>query len=219
MNKHTQLLLFAPFLVLLLVNCGGSSSGDGGGGSTSGVTITESGGTTAVTEGGPKDTYDLVLISQPSADVTITVTPDGQTDLGSGPGMAIALLFTPANWSVPKVVFVAAVDDSDVEGSPHHSTIRHTVSSGDIDYHGYAIIDVIVSITDNDPGSGTGCSDADVTIDIPFDYTLTSDHLAINTPGGVLKTHIGPWGAHTGPHTGHEDGEIGQDSTRPATMS
>ena len=57
----------------------------------------------------------------------------------------------------------------------------------------------------NGPGSGT-CDDDDVTNDIPFSYTFTPNHIVINTLGGILKTFIGPWGAHTPPHTGHNDG-------------
>ena len=62
---------------------------------TSGVTITESGGTTDVTEGGAADSYTVVLDSVPTANVDVTVTPDGQTDLGAGAGTAIVLTFTP----------------------------------------------------------------------------------------------------------------------------
>ena len=40
---------------------------------TSGVTITQSGGSTAVTEGGATDSYTVVLKSAPSADVVITL--------------------------------------------------------------------------------------------------------------------------------------------------
>ena len=51
---------------------------------TAGVTITESGGTTDVTEGGAPDSYTVVLDSPPTANVDVTITPDSQTDLGAG---------------------------------------------------------------------------------------------------------------------------------------
>ena len=53
---------------------------------TVGVTIAESGDTTDVTEGGPADTYSVVLDSVPTANVDVTVTPDSQTDLGAARG-------------------------------------------------------------------------------------------------------------------------------------
>jgi len=47
---------------------------------TSGVVITQSSGSTAVTEGGATDTYTLVLTSQPLADVVITPSPANVQD-------------------------------------------------------------------------------------------------------------------------------------------
>ena len=48
---------------------------------TAGVTISESGGTTNVTEGGATDSYTVVLNTVPTDNVNVTVTPDSQTDL------------------------------------------------------------------------------------------------------------------------------------------
>jgi hypothetical protein len=53
------------------------------------VTLTQSGGNTAVTEGGATDTLSVVLQSPPRSTVTVTVTPNAQlTTLsgGHGPG-------------------------------------------------------------------------------------------------------------------------------------
>src|SRR5690606_23517190 len=46
-----------------------------------------------------------------------------------------------------------------------------------------------------------------VTKYIPFNYTIEADHVAIITPGGVVKTTIHPWGAYTPIHTGHFYGD------------
>ena len=116
---------------------------------TASVTISQSGGTTDVTEGGAADSYTVVLDSVPAADVTVTVTPDSQTDLGSGAGTAIVLTFTPADALTPQVVNVTAVDDAVVEG-PHTSTITHAASSADLNYDGLPINDVVANVTDND---------------------------------------------------------------------
>ena len=43
-----------------------------------GVTVAESGGSTDVTEDGTADTYTVVLTSQPTADVTVTLAPDAR---------------------------------------------------------------------------------------------------------------------------------------------
>jgi hypothetical protein len=46
---------------------------------------------------------------------------------------------------------------------------------------------------------------------IPFDYEMGSDHLVVKTTGGDLPVLIGPWGAHTQPHTGHAEGNVKSD--------
>ena len=129
---------------------------------TAGITITSSGGNTAVTESGTTDTYTAVLNSQPASLVILTVKPDKQTDLGTGGGNPIALNFSPANWNVPQTVTVKAVDDDVTEASPHTSTILHTASSADPNYDGStppirvdgtAIATLTANITDNDTPS------------------------------------------------------------------
>ena len=66
----------------------------------------------AVTEGGATATYDVVLESEPTADVTIT--PAGGAQLQT----PAALLFTSANWDTAQTVTVTATDDAVAEG-PH----------------------------------------------------------------------------------------------------
>lgn len=103
----------------------------------------------SVTEGGEGDSYSIVLSSQPTADVQITVTPDGQVDLGHGAGVGVMLTFTDANWNSPQIVEVAAVDDG-VEEGDHIGTITHSATSADARYDGIAIVNVTVNITDNE---------------------------------------------------------------------
>jgi Big-like domain-containing protein/PKD domain-containing protein/Calx-beta domain-containing protein len=120
------------------------------------VTVVESGGTTVIGEDGPlSDTYTIVLRSLPTANVTVFVDPDPQSDVGAGPGTAILLLFTSANWSVAQTVTVTAVNDVVVEGA-HFSTIAHYAISGDSDYNGITISDVVASVSDNDSSPNLG---------------------------------------------------------------
>jgi hypothetical protein len=119
-----------------------------------GVTISESGGTTDVTEGGAADSYSVVLDSLPTSNVDVTVTPDSQTDLGAGAGTAIVLSFTPANALTPQGVNVTAEDDAVVEG-PHTGTITHASVSTDTNYDGITINNVVANITDNDGSQET----------------------------------------------------------------
>ena len=109
-----------------------------------GVSLTQSDGTTGVTEAGMTDTYDVVLETQPEDDVTITLLPDNQLSLDNP-----TLTFTPTNWNQVQTVTVTAVDDNALEGS-HTGIISHTASSNDGNYEGLAISDVTVNLTDND---------------------------------------------------------------------
>jgi hypothetical protein len=107
------------------------------------VVVSQSGGSTAVTEGGATDSYTLVLGAQPAGNVTITISPDSQVTTSPTPSVT----FTSADWNVPKTVTVTAVDDAVVEG-PHTGTITHTASGSG--YTGVVIANVVAAITDND---------------------------------------------------------------------
>jgi len=122
---------------------------------TAGVIVTESDGTTAVTEGGATDTFSIVLLSQPSAGtVTINATPDAQCDLGAGAGVAVSHDFNTGNWNTAWIVTVAAYNDALVEGL-HSCLITNAITaSGAIEYTtSTAVADVTAAITDNDTAS------------------------------------------------------------------
>ncbi|MBI1923047.1 T9SS type A sorting domain-containing protein [Candidatus Poribacteria bacterium] len=134
-----------------------------------GVLISESDGSTDVTEGGATDTYTVVLLCQPTADVTITISPDNQVSVSPG-----TLQFTSQNWSVPQTVTVQAVDDAVVEGS-HTGTITHSAQSQDPRYNNIPIASVTVHITDND-------------LIEPPDFCITVDPPVLYVPRGGKGT-------------------------------
>ncbi|RNE89306.1 VCBS repeat-containing protein, partial [Marichromatium sp. AB32] len=112
-------------------------------GTSPGVTLSQS--SVEVTEGGATATYTLVLDTQPSADVTVTLdTTNDQVSVDQ-----TTLTFTPEDWDTPQQVTVTAVDDSVGEG-PHRGVISHTVTSTDAGYDGAAIDNVQVAVTDDD---------------------------------------------------------------------
>lgn len=55
---------------------------------------------------------------------------------------------------------------------------------------------------------GGDCNNEAVTHDIPFSYTLESDHLKL---ASGIKLSLGPWGAHVMPYTGHPIGNAKAD--------
>lgn len=115
---------------------------------TAGVTITQSGGSTDVSEAGDTDTYSVVLTSEPVADVTVNLSGGAQLSVPA------SLTFTPANWDTPQDVTVAAVNDAIAEGA-HSGTITHTTSSSDAVYAGLTVGSVTANITDDDSAGVT----------------------------------------------------------------
>lgn len=109
-----------------------------------GITVTESAGNTAVTEGGATDTYTIALNSQPTSDVTVTL--NGAPQLNLNP---VTLTFTDMNWNMAQEVTVTAFNDYLVEGA-HNGTITHTVTSADNNYNNFVVPDITVAITDDD---------------------------------------------------------------------
>jgi len=114
-------------------------------GGGAGIVLTESGGSTAVTEGGATDSYSIALATQPTASVTITATPNAQVSVSPA-----SLTFTTSNWATPQNISVTAVNDSDIEASPHVGSILHSTASADADYNGSSLDGVQANVTDND---------------------------------------------------------------------
>jgi hypothetical protein len=111
-----------------------------------GVILTESGGSTNVTEGGASDYYTIRLGAQPSSSVTVTATPDSSNQVIATP---TAFVFSTSNWSSPQTATVAAVDDQIPQGA-RTATISNVTSSPDPSCNGIPVGDVVVYITDND---------------------------------------------------------------------
>jgi hypothetical protein len=114
---------------------------------TPGVSINPGDGVTA-TEGGATDSYTVVLNSQPTADVTLTLSG---TQVTTSP---TSLVFTAVNWNEPQSVTVTAIDDAVAEGT-HGGTVDTTGASADGNYQGIAVAQVSVNISDNDSANIT----------------------------------------------------------------
>ena len=96
-----------------------------------------------VTEGS-SDTYTVKLATQPTAQVTVTITGHADTDLTLAPASA-SLTFTADDWDTAQTVTVEAGEDDDAAGDTE--TLLHTATGG-----GYDAVtkDLGVTVTDND---------------------------------------------------------------------
>ncbi len=116
------------------------------------VSITQSGGSTDVAEGGAADTYDIVLTTDPADSVDVTVTADAQSEVSlDGTNFASSQVLTFTDRTA-QTVTVRAIDDAVDEGN-HTSTLTHaiTTTNDPTDYPtSMSISDVTVNITDDD---------------------------------------------------------------------
>ena len=108
-----------------------------------GVSVSEA----ALTIGeGSSGTYTIVLDSQPTADVVVTINdPSGNTDVTADPA---SLTFSSSDWSSTKTVTVNAGQDTDRDDDT--ATVTHTVTSTDSSYDGASADSVAVTVTDDE---------------------------------------------------------------------
>ena len=116
---------------------------------TRGVTLS----TTALTVNeGDTESYTVLLDSEPTGDVMVTIGGTDNTDITvdtdpATPGDQTTLTFTPTNWSTPRMVTVTAADDDDAVNDPA-VILTHTASGGD--YASLTGPSLSVTITEND---------------------------------------------------------------------
>ena len=109
---------------------------------TAGVTVSD---TSLNIDEGDSDTYTVVLDSQPTHSVTITVNDPSNTDVTADPA---DLTFTTTNWDTAQTVTVTAAQDSGHDDED--GTVTHTAASTDTKYDGISVSDVSVDVTDYD---------------------------------------------------------------------
>ena len=126
---------------------------------TRGVTLST---TTLTVNEGDTESYTVLLDSEPTGDVTVTIGGTDNTDITvdtdpATTGDQTTLTFTPTNWSTPRMVMVAAADDDDAVNDAV-VTLTHTASGGD--YASLTGPSLSVTIIENDAAtfSATGPS-------------------------------------------------------------
>ena len=126
-----------------VTNAVGSTTAPGVTVSKTAVTVTEQDAT--------GDTYTVVLDTQPTANVTITVGGLSSSDVTATPA---TLTFMMGTWSAAQMVRVTAGHDADTTND--EVTLTHSAASTDTDYHNIAIADVTVTVEDNDTAQVAG---------------------------------------------------------------
>ena len=158
------------------------------------VTVTRAGvtvSTTALTVTEQDSTgngYTVVLDTEPTANVTVTVAGHAGTDVTPNP---TTLTFSASTWSTAQTVTVTAGDDADT--TDDSVTLTHSAASADSDYSGIAIAGVVVTVRDNDTAQVTG-----VTVDAG-DAQLVVNWAAVdNATGYTVQWKSGSESYNTG---------------------
>ena len=140
-----------------------------------------------VPEGGTA-TYEVKLTSQPTDDVTVTVTASGDATVDPG-----TLSFTTENWSTARTVTVTGSEDAD--SAAGEASIAHVANGGD--YVEVAGDTVSVTVTDDDqpetqialeldPGTvpeGAGATAITVTARLSPDAQAVSTEVTVSVTG------------------------------------
>ena len=132
------------------------------GSATRGVTVSAT--VLTVTEGST-GAYTVVLDSQPTANVTVTPSRTGSSDVTFSPA---TLTFTALNWNTVQPVTVTAAQDSDAVDDS--ATISHAVTGGD--YVGVTVESVVVTVNDDES--------VDTVPGVPTDLSSTGGDTRIN---------------------------------------
>jgi subtilisin-like proprotein convertase family protein len=118
--------------------------------SPAGITITETGLGTSVSEHGSvaqkTDTFDVVLTFAPTTNVVLNITSNDTTEATVN---VATLTFTPGNWNVAQTVTVSGVFDNLIDGN-QNTTITVSVDDAQSDdaYDGGADQNVAVAVAD-----------------------------------------------------------------------
>ena len=156
-----------------------------------GVTVSKTA-LTVTDEDTAGDSYTVVLDSQPTATVTVTVAGHAGTDVTLTPSSA-TLTFTPTNWGTAQTVTVTAGDDADTANDA--VSLTHSATSTDSEYQGITIAGVAVTVTDNDALPGVTVSTPALTVteeDTAGDsYTVVLDSQPTATVTVTVAGHAG----------------------------
>jgi predicted extracellular nuclease len=164
----------------------GLGSYSAGLGTRAGVTIAQSNNSTEVNEQGETtDTYTIALNTAPAGAVEVAIAADPETQISAdGINFFNSLTLAFAD-TTPQTITVRAVNDTEVEGSPHTGVITHTITnSADPAYSNSltSIPNLNVNVIDNDVTltkiyeiQGSGAASTKVGQTVTIEAVVTGD--------------------------------------------
>ena len=147
---------------------------------TAGFTISQSGGSTTVTEGANTDDFTLVLTAQPASNVVLSVVSSDTGEVTTG---SSTVTFTNSNWASAQTVTLTGVDDSVDDGNVNSTiTIAVVDASSSNEFDNVANQTFTVANTDDDaaafvvtPSATTVTEGATVTVSLRLSTAPTTN--------------------------------------------
>ncbi len=172
------------------------------------------------------DSYTVRLTSQPTADVTVTITNPDSTQITIDES---TLTFTDMNWNVKQTVLVTAVDDDIQEVAMTH-IITHTASGGDYgsvtgtiraialsnDFAGVDFDPSPITVTEGSTGTIAVMLDTVPAADVTVTFSTTSSDFTISS-GASLTFTSGTWDTAQNVTVMPTDDDDGTDHTGTIT--
>ena len=122
-----------------------------------GITITQSGGNTRVTESGASDTITVVLNEAPTDNVIVAINKSNNGEISASPA---SVTFTTSNWNVAQTVTISAVEDASIDGDKDTTFTVGVSASNDSNYNAVADASVPVSVIDSGKVPGITISES-----------------------------------------------------------
>lgn len=155
-------------------------------GTAPGISITESNGSSVVSETGTTDTFHVVLTAQPASDVVLDLASDDTDEVTVSPSR---LTFTNSDWNTPQEVTVTGVLDALVDGD-QVTAVTLTVNDALSDNAYDPLPDETVPVTTTDLG--------DIVVN-PDSYTVSrNQQLLAGVRNGDFETDdLNGWATFT----------------------
>ncbi len=134
----------------------------------------------STSETGTSLTFTVVLTSQPTGDVTISLASSNPAEGAVSPA---SLTFTAASWNTPQTVTVTGVDDFVADGTQPYTVAIGPATSTDTGYGGLSAAGLPFTNTDNDVagisvGTPSGTSTSELGTSVTFTVALASQPTA-----------------------------------------
>lgn len=124
---------------------------------TAGFLVTETGGSTVVSEPDDTDSFNVRLTGSPVSPVVLQVTNSNQSEAVID---IDRMTFTPENWNVPQSVTVTAVED-DVADGVTSATMTVSIVDNESDDLFDPVSDQLITVTIEDDDTGLTVSESD----------------------------------------------------------